>query len=410
MTFDPPFNSTLSQADGESRRPLTTPYSRVRNWSIRAIIVLLTVYEFQSPRIMEEMRLVNVLVLGIGTFFFIVRARLLLKHLQIAPKPPILFFFLYLALVAGSTIWSYSPVDTIQHVLMISIFSFLALTYAGLDSDRFAAELVRVATALAAVSWLMLVVARDIAVLPDIVWRLNGPMAHAQRLALMMSAGLICLTILSVRRSPTISFGARLAFFTIMGVTLFATQTRAFTFFCLIVVSYAFFCHANKMMKTLMLSCLIASIAAAILNWDLVLELIARDGANTMTLTGRTTIWNIAISMIEERPLLGYGFTSFYTPLTQHFFYSEYIAPHAHNSWINAAFETGIVGASLLTMFMLSVLIGGKPRNPGYSESLIIWSILCGTTGLIFGGKMTTPAVLILIFIAQSTWQKYINR
>ncbi len=85
--------------------------------------------------------------------------------------------------------------------------------------------------------------------IPDVVWRLNGPLMHSQRLALLMGMSLICLVSLilnneaSVVRLPRYVLGTGLA---LLAGTLFATGARAFTALALITVLLLVFLRMRR--------------------------------------------------------------------------------------------------------------------------------------------------------------------
>lgn len=379
-------------------------------WSIRLVVLLVIMYEFQSPRLFGDMRLASTAVTAIASLFVLARLPIIIRRARTLLTPPLLFLFLYYIVNCASTLWSYDASNSLLQGLTLLMFLLLASSYSSVDSDQFSAELVRVVVALCLFSWALVPVAKQIAVLPDIVWRLNGPMMHPQRLSLIVSLAVICLTLLKTRKTDVLGQKEWLFSMAVLALTLLATQTRAFTFFCLVTVGYILFWHVSLLARLAMLSALAAVILGAALNWDLVLDAISRDGSNTMTLSGRTVAWQNAVEMIQSRPWLGYGFASFNTDLTQHFFASGYIIPHAHNTWINATFETGILGAGLMTLFMLSGLANRKFVDPSYAQALIVWVILSGMTGLIFGGKVNPAVALVTIFIAQYSYQRRRDR
>ena len=90
--------------------------------------------------------------------------------------------------------------------------------------------------------------------------------------------------------------------------------------------------------------------------WDFgtVMEAIFGDP----TLTTRTDIWNFALAMIERRPLLGFGFESFWQAGPESPSLREapgFVArmPHAHNGYIDIALQLGLVGLALLIALVL---------------------------------------------------------
>ncbi len=146
-------------------------------------------------------------------------------------------------------------------------------------------------------------------------------------------------------------------------------------------------------------------------NVDWLLGLVGREGSNTATLTGRTTIWDSTLQLIPDHPWIGHGFGTFYSPLTRDFFSSGYIAPHAHNTWLNALFETGAVGTALLSLFLLAGLLwgGGAHRTNIYAWPLALFVTLCGLTGVVFGGKLSTLWVIVAAMLAQSAWERHMG-
>ena len=226
-------------------------------------------------------------------------------------------------------------------------------------------------------------------------------MTHPQRLALVSSLGLIVTTIKlfgsesGLKRHTLILTGC------ILLATLVATKTRAFSVFFFISISYIIVFRSGPFLKAVAVTFLGVMATLVFFYFDDILEIMSRDGSNTYTLTGRTVIWAGSLALISERPLLGYGFATFFSDLTANFFTSGYIAPHAHNTWINSAFESGIVGAFLLTAGLLAGLFKFGLKRASYTSPLLLFAIMAGLTGIVFGGKITTLGTLILGIIAQ---------
>jgi exopolysaccharide production protein ExoQ len=68
------------------------------------------------------------------------------------------------------------------------------------------------------------------------------------------------------------------------------------------------------------------------------------------TLTGRTQTWAELMPMVEKRPLLGYGFGSFWTTERRNF----YRMSHGHNGYLDILLDQGAVGLALYTAWLLS--------------------------------------------------------
>src|SRR5262245_2797099 len=80
------------------------------------------------------------------------------------------------------------------------------------------------------------------------------------------------------------------------------------------------------------------------------------------TFTGRTVIWDFARKMIDERPLQGWGYQSFWLvgpggPSTAAPGWVKGM-PNAHNGYLDTMLEMGYVGLALVTVFILATLHG----------------------------------------------------
>lgn len=102
-------------------------------------------------------------------------------------------------------------------------------------------------------------------------------------------------------------------------------------------------------------------------NWENLLLGLGRDP----TLSGRTTMWEVAIELIAKRPWLGYGYQGFWQEGggAEVIWKEEgYKPPHAHNGFINITLDLGLTGLFLL----LSTL--GVTYGRG-----IVWLRFCRT-------------------------------
>ena len=65
-----------------------------------------------------------------------------------------------------------------------------------------------------------------------------------------------------------------------------------------------------------------------------------------LTFTGRTQIWEKAISLIKERPLLGFGWNYDLTNMYNTIFWQKYFdATNAHNFILNIGYKSGIIAS-----------------------------------------------------------------
>jgi O-antigen ligase len=68
------------------------------------------------------------------------------------------------------------------------------------------------------------------------------------------------------------------------------------------------------------------------------------------TLTGRTEVWQAMLGAIREKPLVGYGYGFWdQASMTRSNIWLEvgWKPPHAHNTWLDAALQLGLIGVAL---------------------------------------------------------------
>ncbi|WP_462252991.1 O-antigen ligase family protein [Ekhidna sp.] len=74
------------------------------------------------------------------------------------------------------------------------------------------------------------------------------------------------------------------------------------------------------------------------------------------TLTGRTVLWGLVLLEISHRPLLGHGFSAFWSDETRLLSQMSWDAPHAHNGYLDIALDLGVVGVMIYVIgIVLSV-------------------------------------------------------
>ena len=83
------------------------------------------------------------------------------------------------------------------------------------------------------------------------------------------------------------------------------------------------------------------------------LELTGRD----LTFTGRTLIWEHAIYLFWDKPILGYGISSIWKTGLSYIYTLPFYSPiHSHNSFIEVLLTTGLVGVTLLIFFIFKAM------------------------------------------------------
>jgi O-antigen ligase len=130
------------------------------------------------------------------------------------------------------------------------------------------------------------------------------------------------------------------------------------------------------------------------------------SGEGFWTLTGRVEIWRAAISMWSKAPILGYGFTSIATTGIS-LPHGEWTTMHAHNSYLEALLEVGLLGSlplfSAIAIVLWRTLRLGvrafrlKPLAPIAAAWYLL--MLCSVTDVVFGCPSLPPVYLFLGFL-----------
>ncbi|HEX3726962.1 MAG TPA: O-antigen ligase family protein, partial [Pirellulales bacterium] len=96
--------------------------------------------------------------------------------------------------------------------------------------------------------------------------------------------------------------------------------------------------------------------ASGLLTDDLLASVSRSGDANEMyQFTGRTDVWQYVIERIGEKPLTGYGYacSRFVMAEYNQMLGDDLVGFHAHNTLLNIALATGVVGGSLLVLMVL---------------------------------------------------------
>ena len=80
------------------------------------------------------------------------------------------------------------------------------------------------------------------------------------------------------------------------------------------------------------------------------LEMIGKDP----TLTGRTLLWEAALKLIAESPLIGYGYPAVSDPAISDVFMAVNKVTNTHNAFLHILIETGIFGLALWSLMIWS--------------------------------------------------------
>ncbi len=117
---------------------------------------------------------------------------------------------------------------------------------------------------------------------------------------------------------------------------------------------------------------LIFGVMLLIANIDEFFLTIGRDA----TLTGRDVIWSYVLRMIQERPLLGYGYSAFWEtePIVSYVTDTlQWSITHAHSGYLEMWLELGLIGMGLMVAFLVvTVFRAGFRPLPDHAMVFIL--------------------------------------
>lgn len=192
-------------------------------------------------------------------------------------------------------------------------------------------------------------------------WR--GPFVQKNVLARMMvmSAIVFLLLTLENRRNRYV-LGSCLGL-SILMILLTGSKTALLLFItliCLLPLYKALRWNDTIIIPIIIVAIVISGSIAIIVvgNWENILLGLGRDP----TLSGRTTLWELAIELIGQRPWGGYGYQGFWRAnggaeiIWKH---EGYRPPHAHNGFANISLDLGLIGLFLFLSIMAITYLRG---------------------------------------------------
>ncbi|WP_413260150.1 O-antigen ligase family protein [Floridanema fluviatile] len=186
-------------------------------------------------------------------------------------------------------------------------------------------------------------------------WR--GPFTQKNLLARLMVLGAIVFLLLALDRpkSPKLLWGG--FGICVLMVILTGSKTALLLLFTIIILLP--FYKLLRAKDTIIIPAIVGLIiiGSSVItfvteNWLTILAALGRDA----TLSGRTTLWEVALEKISERFWLGYGYQSFWLDGGGAMIIWKiegYKPPHAHNGFINMALDLGVIGLFLFLTILL---------------------------------------------------------
>ncbi len=284
------------------------------------------------------------------------------------------------ALAMLSAIWSDYPMETVRHSLEFLVTVLIAIWASSCIKPKTYIS-VLFFTGLAVMTLSVLFGAQGIDGATG-EYVLMGIFASKNQLALY--ASILILTTLSITFDKSRSSSIR--FFSVGALlpalwALIVSRSMGSIVFCIasiivVVILQAVSLLPSRARALFFIICFILSVpllTGAMLAFDdldSVLALLGKDAS----LTGRTELWESALNLIQQRPVLGLGFNAFWhigNPEAERLWYLSHVEPGSgfnfHNLYLNTAVELGLAGVLALISLFVSIamrLIAAIIFNP----------------------------------------------
>ena len=305
-----------------------------------------------------------------------------------------------------STAWSIIPQATIISSLALTLFTFGALATCALCN--WTQLLKGIALACLALGILSLLLVPFGGLMVELhEGALRGPFGEKNRAGMIYAIGAIA--------SGGVAFTSRrirwllpIPFFVIL---LFLSQSGTSTIACLIglgALAYGEILRGNP--ARLVLGTWFGAIGAiaifslVVLNAEAILDLVGEDA----TFTGRDRIWPAVWWRVQENPMLGYGYDTFWRSRNPSLEWLRYevgfVVYNAHNGWLETMLAVGIPGVVLLGWLVLRTSFAGltglyqinDPRR--IAIPMIALIVMMSLTESAIGGP-EGPSWLLLLLI-----------
>lgn len=319
-------------------------------------------------------------------------------------------YLAYLGLVGATAFWSPSPVDTAyQFVLLFSLW--LATVFVSQEPvTAFVCYVIHLALIVAMLAFILAIVAPDYAYQYSLLRgqssEVRGIFSHQLRFGIFLGLAIGFLIIARLNGELRQVLRRSLSFYVyipVLLVALFLAYARLYTFFIFVSLLITLTLPRTNVGRVLVLLALAGFLFVALQDQGSFFAQLDDAGVDS-TLTGRTRIWERTLPIADRTPIWGHGFPSFDSPNFD-WMWPSYRPAHPHNSFVQAYFETGLIGLALTILLAAIHLLtmlrhAGAERRFSYGLFIVAATILGSLTGSNYAGKPSTLFVYMLLLFA----------
>jgi exopolysaccharide production protein ExoQ len=302
------------------------------------------------------------------------------------PYPMIAFFVLITASIAWSAYPQWSAIGVLAALITVIIATCLAIAFTAKELLWAFGTALRLVLGLSLLFELIISVFVRQPILPwwtdyghakihasyywsrDLLFtgqRIQGLVGNSNLLGFLGLLGLIVFAIQLASRTIRVVSGilwllvaAACVALTRSGTVTIAIVIVAVVAIVLLLVRHARTERGRLLVYVVSIAVIVIGGVSAIVFHTKVAELLGKTG----TFTGRTTIWKAVIGLAQERPVVGWGWVSYWPPHVAPFNTSafriggvQYL--QAHEAWLDVWLQIGIVGLVVYGAFVLSTLV-----------------------------------------------------
>lgn len=310
-------------------------------------------YAALSPESDPVLRAIWFLVYGISACLLCLRWK---QFIRVTKRD--IFLVLLVGIAIASIFWSASPEFTLRRSGLLLGTTLFGVYIATRYTTSEIMQLIVWTLSIGAVLSVMFAIALpQYGVMPDSgAWR--GIYTHKNFLGRLMGLNAVFLLLLNPQKQ-TSRWAVRFAIALSIGLVAMSTSKGALVFLVILLTLMPLY-RSLRWKYTIAIPFAVSFVVVLGSLLTLLLEnleyIVVDKLGKDLTFTGRTYIWESVIGMIQQRPLLGYGYTAFWQglegPSVAVVSAVDWAVPHSHNGYLDLCLDLGIVG---LTLFVLGL-------------------------------------------------------
>jgi exopolysaccharide production protein ExoQ len=145
------------------------------------------------------------------------------------------------------------------------------------------------------------------------------------------------------------------------------------------------------------------AISVDAINVDSLLGMFARSGSASEieSGTGRTAIWRVAMELIEQKPLMGWGYSASTYIIPEHAKEVGFTVNQVHNAFLQIALCNGLIGVGVFILLIFSKFYYSLRSGQQLNVAFLVFLLIDGLTEPIaFQGVATTTTLALATVLA----------